>query len=171
MALTVASTRICLPLLLYGSQRCFYAHLPAVALVSLAHVFVYAVASSFVAIDIDAPLSTGQEILGGVVLDAPSQGSGVGSVQYNPNNRVLKWDIQTQDLSSALTQLHFHGPATRVMGGPLQVRIPAVYPLFTSSSHVFYQLYRPHSHTQGNPGAYLLYRPHSHIKIIKVPMQ
>lgn len=77
-------------------------------------------------LEITVDLSVQAEILGGVNLDQASTGTGDALVTYDPNNRLLSWLIVTRDLTSELQQLHFHGPANRLMSGSLQINATAV---------------------------------------------
>jgi len=63
------------------------------------------------------------EVTGGVVLQQNSTGRGTANVVYDPNTRMLSWDISVRDLTSNVVQIHFHGPAERTEGGALQVSL------------------------------------------------
>ena len=53
----------------------------------------------------------------------PVATSGTGEVQltYDPETRVVTWNIPYSGLSSAVTLAHFHGPAIPGKGGPVAV--------------------------------------------------
>jgi len=40
-----------------------------------------------------------------------TNGSGTANLTYNPDIRLVTWDITYQNLSSPVTMAHFHGPA------------------------------------------------------------
>ena len=83
----------------------------------------------FVYVDLEfaVDLTVEAELTGGVMLSEPSSGSGVAQITYNPIEKRLSWDISlAEPTASNLVQLHFHGPATRFVGGDLQVRTRSV---------------------------------------------
>jgi len=75
-----------------------------------------------VGLEFSVGLSDEAEIAGGIPVPVASDGLGTAEIEYDPNVRTLRWNFTLEQLTSNVTQLHFHGPARRLETGPLQVR-------------------------------------------------
>lgn len=65
---------------------------------------------------IKVPLSGAQE-----VPPVTTNGKGMADLTFDPNTRVVTWDITTSGLSSPAIMAHFHGPAAEGKDGPVEV--------------------------------------------------
>lgn len=80
------------------------------------HILIFVVFSELVY------LTTRAEILGGTPLMAPSNGSGMAQVDFDPNTLELSWQLSFMELSSPTTEANFHGPAGLLETAGVQVK-------------------------------------------------